>query len=63
MPAEEHLQRLGVRTAQPRPETSGARFPDGGAWRVEIPSVEGPAPLEAVLEEAYRCTASVRAAE
>lgn len=54
MSAEEHLQRLGVGTAQPRPETSAARFPDGGAWRVEIPSVEGPAPLEAVLEEAAR---------
>lgn len=30
------------------------RFPDGGAWRFEIPSVEGPRVLEAVLEEARR---------
>ena len=31
---------------------SSARFPDGGAWRIEIPSVEGPAVMEAVLGEA-----------
>ena len=31
---------------------SPARFPDGGAWRVEIPSVEGPAALRAVFETA-----------
>jgi hypothetical protein len=30
------------------------RFPDGGAWRVEIPSVEGPAALAAALDEAER---------
>jgi hypothetical protein len=29
--------------------SSGQRFPDGGAFRVEIPSVEGPRALEAVL--------------
>ena len=28
------------------------RFPDGGRWRVEIPSVEGPEPFRAVLEAA-----------
>lgn len=32
--------------------SSSSRFPDGGAWRVEIPSVEGPDALEAVLETA-----------
>jgi hypothetical protein len=31
---------------------STARFPDGGQWRVEIPSVEGPAALRAVYEAA-----------
>lgn len=31
-----------------------ARFPDGAQYRVEIPSVEGPRCLEAVLEEATR---------
>jgi Peptidase family U32 len=33
---------------------SEKRFPDGAQYRVEIPSVEGPACLEAVLEEAER---------
>src|SRR5690242_15089879 len=33
---------------------SRKRFPDGAQYRVEIPSVEGPACLEAVLEEADR---------
>ncbi|WP_046469653.1 hypothetical protein [Allosalinactinospora lopnorensis] len=31
---------------------SGRRFPDGSRYRVEIPSCEGPAVFEAVLEEA-----------
>jgi Peptidase family U32 len=33
---------------------SAQRFPDGGQYRVEIPSTEGPACLEAILEEAAR---------
>lgn len=33
--------------------TSTARFADGGHYRVEIPSVEGPASLEAVLAAAH----------
>jgi hypothetical protein len=33
---------------------SPARFPDGAAWRVEIPSCEGPQVMEAVLDEAAR---------
>jgi hypothetical protein len=33
---------------------SPKRFPDGTQYRVEIPSVEGPACLDAVLEEAER---------
>jgi hypothetical protein len=33
---------------------SEMRFPDGGAFRIEIPSVEGPSALAAVLEEADR---------
>ena len=33
---------------------SEKRFPDGAQYRVEIPSVEGPACLDAVLEEAER---------
>lgn len=31
---------------------SAYRFPDGGAYRIEIPSVEGPEALEAIIEEA-----------
>ena len=34
--------------------TSGGRFADGGQYRVEIPSVEGPEALAVVLEEAAR---------
>jgi hypothetical protein len=52
LPGEAALARLGLAVTQPRPATSEKRFPDGGAWRVEIPSVEGPRALEAVLEEA-----------
>ena len=33
---------------------SDKRFPDGAQYRVEIPSIEGPRCLEAVLEEAER---------
>jgi len=39
-------------TAQPAPHTSDLTFPDGGRWRIEIASVEGPAAFEAVLDEA-----------
>src|SRR5437016_11858831 len=34
--------------------TSEKRFPDGAQYRVEIPSVEGPSCLDAVLEETER---------
>jgi Peptidase family U32 len=34
--------------------TSEKRFPDGAQYRVEIPSTEGPACLEAVLDQAER---------
>ncbi len=34
------------------PADSAARFADGAGWRVEIPSCEGPAVMEAVIEEA-----------
>ena len=38
---------------------SQLRFPDGAQYRIEIPSVEGPACLEAVLEEAARLEVTV----
>jgi peptidase U32-like protein len=34
--------------------TSAKRFPDGASYRVEIPSTEGPAALDAVLDEAAK---------
>lgn len=39
--------------------TSMSRFPDGAHFRVEIPSVEGPGVLEAVLETADRYSVRV----
>jgi len=44
---------LGVPAAESA-TTSRARFVDGSAWRVEIPSCEGPRVLEAVLDESAR---------
>jgi hypothetical protein len=35
-------------------DTSPYSFPDGGTWRTEIPSVEGPEALAVVLEESER---------
>ncbi|PRX49401.1 peptidase U32-like protein [Prauserella shujinwangii] len=51
LPGEAQLRTLGLDVTQPRPPASQVTFPDGGAWRVEIPSVEGPEALTAVLEE------------
>jgi hypothetical protein len=49
------LSRLGLPAGDARDlPTSTLRFPDGAAWHVEIPSVEGPRVLEAVIEEAQR---------
>jgi hypothetical protein len=39
-------------SAGPRPEASTKRFADGARHRIEIPSCEGPAVMEAVLDEA-----------
>jgi hypothetical protein len=49
--AGETLARLGL-VPEPTPAESPGRFPDGAHFRVEIPSVEGPVVLAAVLEEA-----------
>ena len=54
LPGQAYLDAAGMPGPSPRPPTSAERFPDGGAWRVEVPSVEGPAALEAVLEESER---------
>lgn len=46
------LDTLGLSCEQPAPLGTTARFPDGGAYRIEIPSVETLAALDAVLGEA-----------
>lgn len=54
-PGEPALTALGLGGPSLRPaDASPHVFPDGGRWRVEIPSVEGPEALNAVLEEAAR---------
>jgi hypothetical protein len=53
--ATEFLESIGLSGADAHalPE-SAKRFPDGAQVRIEIPSTEGPACLDAVLEEAQR---------
>ncbi|MDQ3236522.1 MAG: U32 family peptidase [Actinomycetota bacterium] len=55
MKANELLRSLGLpgRDLAELPD-SQKRFPDGARYRVEIPSVEGPRVLEAVLDEAEK---------
>ncbi|HEX2183257.1 MAG TPA: U32 family peptidase [Rubrobacteraceae bacterium] len=55
MKSRELLSGLGLpaRDLAELPDSS-KRFPDGAQYRVEIPSVEGPRVLEAVLDEARR---------
>jgi len=49
------LSGLGLPASDPHAlPPSPSRFPDGAQYRVEIPSVEGPACLDAVLTEADR---------
>jgi hypothetical protein len=54
-PTRRFLESLGLPAgdAHDLPD-SEKRFPDGAHYRVEIPSVEGPAALQAVIEEAER---------
>ncbi|MHB8322816.1 MAG: hypothetical protein ACYDHB_00100 [Candidatus Dormibacteria bacterium] len=51
MTGAEVLLRRGV-SAELVPPPSAERFPDGAHFRIEIPSVEGPTVLRAVIEEA-----------
>ncbi|MFD0802602.1 hypothetical protein ACFQZU_14925, partial [Streptomonospora algeriensis] len=46
------LDALGLPGIDADPPASPRAFPDGGAWRLEIPSVEGPRALNAVLTAA-----------
>ena len=54
-PVQDYLAEHDLPTgdANDLPESS-RRFPDGAQYRIEIPSVEGPRVLEAVLEEGAR---------
>jgi len=45
------LARRGI-SAEPVPSASEQRFPDGAHYRIEVPSVEGPAVLRAVMAQA-----------
>ena len=53
MRAQALIEKLGLPGIDPA-EAPGStqRFPDGGQYRIEIPSTEGPGVLRAVLEEA-----------
>ncbi|WP_461027833.1 hypothetical protein [Streptomyces sparsus] len=54
-PAGDVLAHLGHAPAPTRPaDASPHTFPDGGTWRTEIPSVEGPEALATVLAESAR---------
>jgi hypothetical protein len=46
------LSKLGIAPEDPALPSSPKRFPDGAQYRIEIPSVETPEALSAVLEEA-----------
>jgi hypothetical protein len=53
--SREFLESMGLPGGDPSPAPdSSKRFPDGGQYRIEIPSTEGPRALEAVLTEAER---------
>jgi hypothetical protein len=59
-PIQDYLSRRGLPTgdAYHLPE-SPLRFPDGAHYRIEIPSVEGPRVMAAVLEEAARLSVPI----
>ncbi|MFJ8692388.1 hypothetical protein [Streptomyces roseolilacinus] len=54
-PGADALARIGHPSPDPDPaDASPHAFPDGGVWRTEIPSVEGPEALAVVLKESAR---------
>lgn len=59
-PVQSYLTSIGLPAgdAYDLPE-SPYRFPDGAHYRIEIPSVEGPRVMEAVLEEAARLSVPI----
>ena len=52
MKADAALARLGAGEVVNDVSASTARFPDGAHFRIEIPSVEGPRVLDAVVQAA-----------
>ena len=58
MTGAEVLAQHGI-TPEPAPAASAARFPDGAHFRIEIPSVEGPAVFLAVAEAAVAAGVTV----
>jgi hypothetical protein len=59
-PTQQYLASRGLPTGDSYPlPTSPKRFPDGAQYRIEIPSVEGPAALAVVLAEAERLAVPV----
>ncbi|WP_369205696.1 hypothetical protein [Streptomyces sp. PU-14G] len=54
-PGEPALTALGLPAPVPEPaDSSPHAFPDGGLWRTEVPSCEGPEALAVVLKESAR---------
>jgi hypothetical protein len=53
-PGASALATLGYGTGAVTVASSTQTFPDGGVWRVEIPSVEGPESLAIALDEATK---------
>lgn len=54
-PGEQPLAAVGLAAPAPDPaDASPHAFPDGGRWRTEVPSVEGPEALGVVLAESAR---------
>ncbi|WP_280419866.1 hypothetical protein [Nocardia carnea] len=52
---EPHLADLGLSGPEHRDDDASPHtFPDGGTWRIEIPSVEGPEAVVTVLAESQR---------
>ncbi|MFD4459013.1 hypothetical protein [Nocardia sp. NPDC058480] len=59
-PGQPHLDALGLGGPAPAmDQASPHAFPDGGTWRTEIPSVEGPAALHEVLNESQRLSVPI----
>src|SRR6202030_879753 len=58
MKGAEILAGLGLKS-EPAPDRSELRFPDGAHFRVELPSIEGPAVLMAAVEAADKAGVTI----